>query len=145
MGHHSNPPPINFKHIFIFPHLAILITGGLKADTKAEIYIPATRRSCQLPDLPVRRYYHTQDGFLTCGGILTANAQLCHTWDPETGTWPLSHNLPSGRRRLSWTPRSGSGTYLIGEYWQGWDNAETTTLVKPDGSVVPGFNVNRTE
>ena len=124
---------------------SILITGGLSsANTKAEIYIPARNKSCKLPDLPVRRYYHTQDGFLTCGGS-GGNSQLCHTWDPETGTWPVSHNLPTGREQLSWTPRSGNGTYLIGQYWQGWDHAETTTLVKPDGSVVSGFKVNRTE
>ena len=131
--------------LLLYPisHLAILITGGLRADTKAEIYIPSRNSSCQLPDLPVRRYYHTQDGLLTCGG--TSASQLCHTWDPETGTWPESHNLPTGRSELSWTPRSGNGTYLIGKYWENWDHAKTTTLAKPDGSVVPGFNVNRTE
>ena len=123
-----------------YSNIAILITGGLSADTKAEIYIPATNRSCQLPDLPVRRYFHTQDGFLTCGG--TIEPLLCHTWNPETGTWPESYNLTTGRSMLSWTPRSGNGTYLIGGYWKGWDHAKTTTLVKPDGSVVPGFNVN---
>ncbi len=123
--------------------LAILITGGYlpykTPNTKAEIYIPATNRSCRLPDLPVSRYYHTQDGFLTCGG--GTSDQLCHTWNPETGTWPLSHNLIIGRSQLSWTPRSGNGTYLIGQYWKTWDQAETTTLVKPDGSEVPGFNL----
>ena len=72
-------------------------------------------------------------------------AKTCNSWDPKTGTWPLSHNLPSGRKGLSWTPLSGSGTYLIGEYWETWEHAKTTTLVKPDGSVVPGFKVNRIE
>lgn len=121
----------------IYP--ALLITGGLHSDRKAEVFFPPY--SCKLPDLPESRYYHTQNGFLTCGG---GNSQkTCNKWDPETGTWPLSHNLPSGRSELSWT--TGSGTYLIGGYWENWDHAETTTLVKRDGTVVPGFKVNRTE
>ena len=36
---------------------------------------------------------------------------------------------------MSWTPSSGSGTYLIG----GRDSKRTTTLIKPDGTQEPGF------
>ena len=84
---------------------------------------------------------HTQDGLLTCGGT------VCHKWNPEEGTWVVSHNLPSGREnRLSWTPVSGNGTFLIGGLWdQGewvgrpWDHAVTTVLLKSDGTVENGF------
>ena len=93
---------------------------------------------CTLPDLPVDRVEtHTQEGLLTCGGT------ECHKWNNVTGTWDLSHNLTSGREnRLSWTPASGNGTYLIGGYWdQGewegrpWDHVKTQVLLRPNGTV----------
>ena len=47
---------------------------------------------------------------------------------------------------------NGEGTYLIGSYghtsapyngaYAGWDNAKTSDLLKPDGTVVPGFNTS---
>ena len=86
---------------------------------------------------------HTQDGQLTCGGT------LCHKWNAENGSWDVSHNLTSGRdNRLSWTPLSGNGTYLIGGYWdqgewaegdKAWDHVKSSVLLKPDGIFENGF------
>ena len=129
--------------IVYYLFLAILKTGGSNDKLRAEIYNPWLGGWCKLPDLPIaREESHTQDGFLTCGGT------VCHKWNPETGTWDVSHNLTSGRDNgLSWTPVSGNGTYLIGGYWdqgewadRGWDHAATTVLLKADGTVERGFN-----
>ena len=125
--------------------LAILKTGGSNDKLRAEIYNPWLGGWCKLPDLPIardpREESHTQDGFLTCGGT------VCHKWNPETGTWDVSHNLTSGRNnKLSWTPISGNGTYLIGGLWsegewvdRAWEHAATTVLLKPDGTTENGF------
>ena len=123
---------------------ALLKTGGSNNKQRAEIYNFWWNDWCRLPDLPVARLEtHTQDGLLTCGGT------LCHRWNAETGSWDVSHNLTSGRdNRLSWTPVSGNGTYLIGGYWdqgewaegdKAWDHVKSTVLLKPDGTVEDAF------
>ena len=38
---------------------------------------------------------------------------------------------------VSWTPSPLIGTYLMG----GWHSPMDTTLIKPDGSQEPGFNL----
>ena len=128
---------------------AVLITGGLGGNNnKASIYIPSANQSCFLPDLPTRRYYHSQVGLRACGG--TPNGRTtCDTWNPETGSWNEEDvQLIGARTYNSWTTANGEGTYLIGSYsygdgaygWNGWNNAKTSDLLKPDGTVVPGFN-----
>ena len=54
----------------------------------------------------------------------------------DNGTWIQSHSLSTLRHyHSSWTPASGTGTYLIG----GGDNVWTSDLVKPDGTVEESF------
>ena len=121
----------------------------------AEIYVPALNRSCILPNLPNKRFYHSQVGLRACGGLKGQRhvgdtcEQTCDTWNPEKGSWASKDvSLIGCRARNSWTTASGEGTYLIGGYgWgsgnghKGWDNAYTTDLLKPDGTVVSGFNL----
>merc|ERR1711879_393591 len=79
---------------------SVLISGGNSAPRSAEVYHPANGLSCRVPDLPDDRYYHTQDGALTCGGIsYNGQAQLnnCLKWSPDSGTWTQSHTLPEPR------------------------------------------------
>ena len=126
---------------------AILITGGLIPwpETDAEIYVPATNKTCKLPNLPTRRYYHSQVGLRACGGALIGRT-TCDTWNPETGSWNAEDvRLIGCRSDNYWTTANGGGTYLFGEYgfsgaYEGWNNAKTSDLLKPDGSVLPGFN-----
>ena len=90
--------------------------------------------------------------------------KTCDTWNPETGSWAEKDvSLIGCRADNSWTPEQyypagvprGEGTYLIGGYgwWygntngntsEGWENTETTDFLKPDGTVIPGFNLNTT-
>ena len=110
----------------------VLITGGLYDSKKASIYFPATKQFCALPDLPTRRYYHSQVGLRACGG--TIGNTNCDTWNPETGSWNAEDvQLIGSRAGNSWTTANGEGTYLIGSYsygdgaygWNGWNNAKT--------------------
>ena len=84
-------------------------------------------------------------GLRACGG--TIGITNCDTWEPETGSWNAEDvQLIGCRAGNSWTTANGEGTYLIGSYgygdgaYDGWDNAKTSDLLKPDGTVVPGFN-----
>ena len=137
--------------IMEFYHAGVLITGGLThslvvidpslALKSAEIYLPDTKTSCSLPQMPKMRRYHTQDGGLVCGGELEFGSHqnsnshiltLCDTWD--NGTWNRSHTLALKRRsHVSWS--TSSGVYLIG----GARSSTSIEIVKKDGAVVADF------
>ena len=143
--------------IFFHSISAFLITGGRnskggKGPTRyPEIYVPSRNLSCRVTS-PIGtenarhgegrgKKNHIQVGLMACG-----HPELtCVTWDPKTGTWPVTHNLTLARyeERLGkasyahWTPRSGTGTYLMG----GYQNERQNVLVKPDGSEVLGFDL----
>ena len=118
-----------------------LVTGGYGTGgiyMSAQIYSPNTGQVCFLPDMDVVRQLHNQDGTLACGGWSDSVSDSCSTFNSDSGLWNRSHTLPRKRQySQSWTPQSGSGTYLIG----GEANADTTDLVKPDGTVQQGFNL----
>lgn len=129
--------------------IAALIVGGSGlaeeqryADVLTpEIYIPSTNKSCTLPDLPDRRTYSSLDGNLICGGIHRRPSpgarSNCIKFDFTSGSWTSAYTLDVERwKHVSWTPQSGSGTYLMGDYNA---NARTTSLLKPDGTVESGF------
>ena len=119
--------------------LAVLITGGLGLNT-AEIFLPSSGTSCTLPLLPQTRRRHTVDNHILCGGpdISASDSDSCLQWSPDTGTWEELLTLDVGRyNHVSWTPASGTGTYLIG----GWDSdgRMTTTLITSEGGQETGF------
>ena len=118
-------------------------------ESTAELYLPSSNESCTLPNMPEcdyswmsgsGRYSHTvsKDG-LVCGGVFMD--YTCTQWTPETGSWGECIVLDEGREgHVSWTPNNGSGTYLMG----GTDSRSSTTLIRPDGTVEPGFELYRT-
>ena len=83
------------------------------------------------------RWDHTlENSGLMCGGYYTSDS--CVQWSSVNGTWEEYLILDVGRSyHVSWTPGSDIGTYLIG----GWESRNTTTLIKPDESQEPGFNL----
>ena len=113
--------------------LAVLITGGANQDT-AELFLPSDRTSCTLPSLPQYRYRHTLDNHILCGGYDTSDT--CLQWSPDTGTWEELPTLDAERvGHVSWTPATGTGTYLIG----GSIGGMTTTLFRSEGGQETGF------
>ena len=49
---------------------ALLISGGSPSASgkSVEVFVPSTGQHCTLPDLPARRYWHTMEGMMLCGG-----------------------------------------------------------------------------
>ena len=129
----------------------VLITGSEDTEDSgktAELYLPSSATSCSLPTLPDKRYAHSADGGLLCGGWDTGHS--CLQWSPDTGSWEAAVTLDVGRKwHVSWTPANSSGTILMGGFddWKGTalikpdgsSSGMTTTLVKPDGTQEPSF------
>ena len=94
-------------------------------------------------------YLHSlEESGLMCGGYGTEDS--CLMWSPDTGSWEEMLTLDVGRYlHSSWTPGTssssssssspdtGTGTYLMG----GFTSNKTTTLVRPDGTQEPGFQL----
>ena len=133
------------------------MTGG--GTNEAELYNPISKISCILPQLPEIRSLHSQNGPLLCGGNMNTHLKPrrnCMLWNSGkvylyhqrkifkyilgNGTWIQSHTLPTVRHyHSSWTPASGTGTYLLGG--GGGASEYTSDLVKPDGTVEKTFNL----
>ena len=117
----------------------MLITGGFKSDAELtdELYLPSSGLSCSLPRLPHYRDRHTVErSGLLCGGHNTEDT--CIQWNPDTGTWEELLTLEVERSyHVSWTPGTGTSTYLMGGYKS--EVRRTTTLVTPEGTQEPGF------
>ena len=112
-----------------------------------ELYLPSSDVSCSLPDLPYETNYcelgldgHTvESSGLLCGGYPIEFHYSCLQWNKVTGTW---NNLTLDIERyghVSWSPDTDIGTYLIGGIAQ--ESKRTTTLIKPDGTQEPGFQL----
>ena len=121
-------------------HIAgVLITGGNPSHNTAELYVPSSGVSCDLPLLPDYRYFHTVSaGGLICGGYEYDTGNSCIMWSPESGYWHEALTLDARRSgHVSWTPSGGNtGIYLMGGSPGYTDRA---TLIKNDRSQEQGF------
>ena len=122
-----------------FLDLGVLISGGFNGEglKSAEIYFPSSNTRCSLPELPVERSWHTQDGQLACGGVGGSKTMTsCDKWSPDSGSWTQSHTLRQRKYyHVSWNTEDG--VHLIG----GSSSIKTTELVKEDDSVGDGFSL----
>ena len=101
------------------------------------MFLPSISTSCELPGLVVRRYDHTLDGLLACGGLDSDAGYSCEQFSPATGTWArTSHTLQEEREyHVSWAVEEG--TLLMGGDFSG----TTTEIVKPDGTTETSFEM----
>ena len=116
----------------------VLITGTEYPHMgTAELYLPSSNVSCSIPLFGPCRAHTVESSGLLCGGWFYDS---CWQWSPDTGTWEEGVNLFGLHQRYfhsSWTPVSGVGTYLMG----GEASPRTTTLLTPDGTQEPGFQL----
>ena len=89
---------IDSENVNISISAAILITGGANAAQSAEVFLPWSNTTCQLPSLPDERYAHVQSGQLLCGGFDSSTRRSCLRWNKQTGGWTmLPLRLSEGR------------------------------------------------
>ena len=46
----------------------LIISGGDDKDKSVEVFLPSSGQHCTLPDLPAKRYRHTMEEMVVCGG-----------------------------------------------------------------------------
>ena len=51
-------------------YLGLIISGGGPTSSykSVEVFVPSTGQHCTLPDLPAKRYLHTMEEMVVCGG-----------------------------------------------------------------------------
>ena len=51
-------------------YLGLIISGGSSSSSykSVEVFVPSTGQHCTLPDLPAKRFYHTMEEMVVCGG-----------------------------------------------------------------------------
>ena len=120
----------------------MLVTGGWDL-TSSEVLSATGTPLCTLPPLYNRRYGHTQDGLLTCGGEY--NPYTCDQLSARAGGWVVSHNLLEYRAyHSSWM--SPAGLVLIGGQDVGGTDTTTELLSSSDSSSSYNFTLQyRTE
>ena len=120
-----------YENINISISAAILITGGDETYKSAEVFLPWSNTTCQLPD---ERSYHVQAGQLLCGGYVSSAERSYLKWNKQTGGW---NKLPL---RLS-EARYGSSAWARGDQLVimggGWSDAagESSETVSSDRAV----------
>ena len=110
---------------------AILITGGFGAEQSAELFLPWSNSTCELPQLPDERYDHVQSGDMMCGGE-HPGTRNCVKWSAEQGDWlTLPLTLTEGRDdSTAWTESRDHNLIILG----GQNHAgETSETVSSDG------------
>jgi len=107
---------------------AMIMSGG---GASVELFIPSRNQTCRLPDSE-RRYGHTVDGLLLCGGGRTSDTCVTLT----EGKWTQSHT--NIRRWCATSVKFGSTLYLIGG-----KSERTTDIVdmSQGGEARPGFEL----
>ena len=116
-----------------------MVTGGQGAtdsvQTSVELLSSNGTRLCSLPNLPEKRYHHSQTGVLACGGGSGSDMKSCSTF--ADGRWKKSHTL--GTRRFGHTAWASPQGVLImgGDYSQ----ATTTELPNDTGGTTLSFTL----
>ena len=112
----------------------ILIT----AYKQAEIYIPSTNETFDLPTIPGNpRLWHTLTGNVLCGGVYPNTSSSCLELTQSGHGWlPYSAGLdPLRMAHSAWS--SPEGIVLLGGYF-----SPTTTQLITNSNTSPGFSLN---
>ena len=116
---------------------AILITGGDGAlgggaPQSAEVFLPWSNTTCELPSLPDRRVGHVQSGNTLCGGGEwdSSTRRSCLQW--RQGGWVTLPVTLTEERRSSSVWGTEEGLVIMGGYSDGAE--QTSETVSSDGT-----------
>ena len=124
------------ENINISISAAILITGGDETDQSAEVFLPWSNTTCQLPSLPEGRDGHVQAGPLLCGGGYSSTKRSCVRWRVQGGGWTTLPVTLSEERSASSSWDRGDQLVIMGGYSSG--AGESSERVSSDGAVSRG-------
>ena len=113
----------------------MMVSGG--AGGEVEVISPTGNVSCSVPDLPKRRYGHTMNNNIVCGGSVTLGADIAASCDQLTSAgWTRSHTLIHRRyQHSSWEVEDG--IILMG----GSGSGTTSEIAKWDGTTEEMFSM----
>ena len=122
-----------------------MVTGGLHVELEKSVELLSSNGTwlCYLPDLPARRYAHSQTGLIACGGGGSSeHKQSCVTF--SAGRWNKTHDLGQcGSTFCSRYGHTGSalpqGVLLIGGIF---GDPSETSLLTDNGGATPSFNLD---
>ena len=141
---HGNPSHKGFTVTGPYSAVSVfMVTGGkgyAGAGKSVELLSMNGTRLCSLPDLPGERWFHSQNGLVTCGGGKSSSVRKsCLTF--SGGRWKRTHTL--GQIRLGHTGwASPRGLLLIGgRYSDSMTGRTTTELLTENGETTPSFNL----
>ena len=91
--------------------------------------------------MPEKTWYHTLNGFLSCGGVSALAGQTdlhCTNYRPERGDWQEEpYSLSRARyHHASWSLSSGQVMLLGGSV-----SPNTTELINPGQNSSPAFSL----
>ena len=120
-----------------------MVTGGHGATesvkTSVELLSSNGTRLCSLPNLPEKRYFHSQTGVLACGGGIGSDQSVLKTCSTFAGgRWKKSHTLGIKRNaHTAWA--SPQGVFIMG----GSFNTQSTELLNDNGgaTATPSFTL----
>jgi len=93
--------------------IGIIVTGGFMNFKSVELLDANGTQICELPSLPKARFWHTQDGFLSCGGGETDTSRTCHKFD--SGVWTEQSMKYKRYQQSSWLMPTGEVLLMGGE------------------------------
>ena len=95
-GTHRGSGQFNIINIL---YLGLIISGSGGSSSSSyksvEVFVPSTGQHCTLPDLPAKRYYHTMEEMVVCGGDSSETQTSCLKLT-EAG-WETTTTLLEGR------------------------------------------------
>ena len=111
------------------------MVGGQQSDKSVEAITTDGTPLCTLPDLPEKRYAHTMDNHIMCGGSHTQSSCLHYV----AGKWTKYRNDLKIKRHyhVSWRRQDGEVILMGG----GGANSKKTSEVVSSSGHQKGFNL----
>ena len=128
---------------FYYANLVVMVTGGQgvtdSVKTSVELLSSNGTRLCSLPNLPEKKWQHSQTGVLACGGGSRGSGSAYKSCFKFTDSrWKKSHTMGTSRYgHTGWA--SPQGVLLIG----GTDTQSQTSaeLLTDNGGATPSFTL----
>ena len=124
-----------------------MITGGIEQETQKSVEVLRADGTswCELPDLPLNTYFHTQSegDVQVCGGAVDGAPTTCQTFDSSTGNWIQEPKIdPPRTAHFSWKVKFWEGGETFGLILMGGTaSPKSSEIVYTDRESEAGFRI----